>query len=254
MWDDAKALNALAATLALMASLAVVAALVEWGARRDAFAFREVVVVTPLQRASAPHVEAVIRDELAGTFFSMNLDKARAALAAVPWVRSVALRRQWPRRLEVSIEEHEPLARWGAGGLVGASGETFAAAFAGTLPRFDGPDGYAPAMAERYAQWRAVLAPLALEITGLDVSPRGGWRVRTARDGGALVLELGHDDPDARLARFAGAYGRTLAALQRQGVAVEHVDLRYRNGFAARVPGFREAGARPTAARAKGAQ
>ena len=36
------------------------------------------------------------------------------------------------------------------------------------------------------------------------------------------------------------AYGRTIGALARSGTRVGEVDLRYRNGFAARVPGFRE--------------
>jgi cell division protein FtsQ len=249
MWDDAKALNALAATLALMAVVALVAAAVHWTARHETFGLREVVVTTPLKRASAPHLEAVIREELSGTFFSMNLDAARQAIARVPWVRSATLRRQWPHRLEISLEEHEPIARWGESALVDEQGETFVAAYAGTLPRFDGPDGYAAEMASRHAQWSALLAPLRISIAGLELSPRGGWRLRTQRDGARLLLELGHDDPDARLARFAGAYARTLGTLSRQGVAVDHVDLRYRNGFAARVPGFREGGGRgPVAA------
>ena len=254
MWDDAKALNALAATLAVMAGVAVAAAAVHWAARRDAFAFHEVVVTTPLQRASAPHLEAVIREELAGTFFSMDLGSARAALARVPWVRSVALRRQWPHRLEVAVEEHEPLARWGADALVSAAGETFVARHDGELPRFDGPEGYAAEMAARHARWSATLAPLGLAIVALEVSPRGGWRVLADRGGAPLVLELGHDDPGARLDRFAGAYARTIGALQRQGTAIGYVDLRYRNGFAARVPGFRETSARGAAAAPRGAQ
>jgi hypothetical protein len=35
-------------------------------------------------------------------------------------------------------------------------------------------------------------------------------------------------------------YGRTVAVLGRGGTRIDHVDLRYRNGFAARVPGFKE--------------
>jgi cell division protein FtsQ len=254
MWDDAKALNALAATLAVMAIVALATTAVLWAARHDAFAIREVVVVTPLERASAPHLEAVIRDGLAGTFFTMNLDAARAAIGKVPWVRSAALRRQWPHRLEVAIEEHVPLARWGETALVDTKGATFAAQHAGVLPRFDGPEGYAAEMAGRYAEWSATLAPHMLRIAGIEVSPRGGWRVRAERNGAALVLELGHDDPGTRLARFAGAYARTVGTLQRQGIAIEYVDLRYRNGFAARVPGFREAGAKVAAATPRGVQ
>ena len=72
------------------------------------------------------------------------------------------------------------------------------------------------------------------------MSPRGGWQLKPAGPDGALTLELGREEPDARLARFVAAYGRTVGALARAGTRVEYVDLRYRNGFAARVPAFRE--------------
>ena len=61
---------------------------------------------------------------------------------------------------------------------------------------------------------------------------------------GTLVIDLPRDEPDARLARFVAVHGRTLGALARNGTRVEAVDLRYRNGFAARIPAFRERGAK----------
>ena len=241
MWDDAKALSGTAATLATMAIVALFATLAVWLVRQPAFAIREVVVVTPPKRASAAQLEAVIRDAIHGTFFTIDLAGARAAIGSVPWVRSVALRRQWPRRLEVSIEEHEPLARFGEGALVNTFGETFAGAYAGALPRFAGPAAHAAEMAARYREWSAIVAPLALEITDVAMSARGGWRIRANGAAGALTLELGRDEPDARLKRFVDAHPRTVGALARRGTRIEFVDLRYRNGFAARVPEFREA-------------
>ena len=59
-----------------------------------------------------------------------------------------------------------------------------------------------------------------------------------------FATDYPHDDPGGRLVRFAGAYARTIATLQREGTTIEHVDLRYRNGFAARVPTFREGATR----------
>lgn len=244
MWDDAKALSALAATLGGMAAVAIFAATGLWLARQPLFAIREVVIATPLLRASAPHVEAVIRDQLSGTFFTMDLDAARKAIGAVPWVRKVGVRRQWPHRLEIAIEEHRPLARWNDGGLVNVEGETFEATYAGALPQFRGPDHYASEVAGRHAEWSARLAPLGFGLVELAVSARGAWRMRADGDRGSLVLELGRDDPGGRLARFVAAYGRTIGALARQGTRVDYVDLRYRNGFAARVPGLREAPAK----------
>jgi cell division protein FtsQ len=240
MWDDAKQLDAVAAALALLAAALLAWSTIEWATRQPVFEFREVVVSGPLDRASAGQLETVVRDELAGTFFTMNLERARASLERVPWVRRVALRRQWPRRLEISVEEHVPLARWNATALVNAEGEVFVADHDGELPQFEGPEGRSAEMAARYREWNAALAPLALVVEAMRLSPRGGWLLRTRGESGALTLELGRDEPAARLARFLAAHGRTLGVLARSGTRIEHVDLRYRNGFAARVPGFRE--------------
>jgi len=247
MWDDAKQLNAIAATLAVLIFAALSWAGTTWVVRQPMFAIRDVVVITHLERASPTHLEAVIREELAGTFFTMDLDQARRALAKVPWVRGVALRRQWPHRLEVAIEEHEPFARWNDSGLVSMRGDVFNAEWSGDLPQFAGPDGRAGEMTGRFRAWSAQLSPLALVVQALTLSPRGGWQLKAGGPGGPLVVELGRDEPDARLARFVAAYGATLAALARTGTRVEYVDLRYRNGFAARVPAFREKGTRPAA-------
>jgi cell division protein FtsQ len=244
MWDDARQLNAIAVTLSAIATVFLAWAMVGWITRLPAFAFREVVVTTPLVRTSGTHLEAVIRGELSGTFFTMDLDAAREALARVPWVRTVALRRQWPRRLEIEVEEHAPFARWNDVGLVDTRGEVFVATYARELPEFNGPDGQAALMAARYREWTALLAPLALRLTGLNLSARGGWQLRAEDAGGPLTLDVGRDDVDGRLARFLAVYPRTVGVLARAGTRVDRVDLRYRNGFAARMPGFREKQAR----------
>jgi cell division protein FtsQ len=244
MWDDARQLNAIAVTLAVIALAFLTFALVNFVARLPAFEYREVVVTTPLARATAAHLESIVRSELRGTFFTMNLDRAREALARVPWVRSVALRRQWPRRLEIAVDEHEPFARWNDSTLVDTHGDVFVANYAGTLPDFAGPDGQAAQMTARFREWNAELAPHGLRLTGLGLSARGGWQLRAADDGGAITLDVGRDDANERLARFLDVYRKTIGVLARTGTRVDHVDLRYRNGFAARLPGFREKGAK----------
>ena len=240
MWDDPKELDTAALAIALFALALLAWGGLAWAARQPAFAFREVVVAGPLERARGAHLEAVIRNELAGTFFTLNLERARAALGRVPWVRGVALRRHWPGRLEVSVEEHAPLARWNDAALVNAQGEVFAADFDGELPAFAGPEGAATEVAARYREWSGMLAPLALTVRDVRLSPRGGWQLTAAGAAGPIEIELGRDEPSARLARFVAVWGRTVGALARVGTRIAHVDLRYRNGFAARVPGFTE--------------
>jgi len=246
MWDDARALNAMALVVA-----AVAVALLLWGAaawlvRQPAFAIRDVVVTTPLERASGAHLESIVREELTGTFFTMDLERGRRALAQVPWVRSVAMRRQWPHRLEIAVEEQSPFARWNDAALVNPAGEVFVADWSGDLPQFTGPDGQSRTMTDRYREFAAALAPLALTVRALTMSPRGGWQIVAAGAAGPLTLDLGRDDAPGRLSRFVAVYDRTVGALARAGRPVAEVDLRYRSGFAARVPGFREKPAKKT--------
>lgn len=247
MWDDVKQMNAIAATLSMLAAAAFLWTGTAWLVRQPVFAWQEVVVTNRLERASAAHLEAVVREGLTGTFFTMDLGQAQNALAQVPWVRGVALRRVWPRRLEVEVEEHAPFARWNDTALVNTRGEVFAAEWKGTLPQFEGQDGRAADMSDQYRGWSARLAPLSLVIRTLRLSPRGSWQIQAAGPQGDLTVELGRDEPDARLARFVAAQPRTLGTLARAGTRVDYVDLRYRNGFAARVPQFREKSGKPAA-------
>jgi cell division protein FtsQ len=245
MWDDARQMNALAFTLALITSVGLAWAAIVWLVRQPTFGFHDVVVANQLERTNPSHLEAVIREELRGTFFTMDLDRAKAALAQVPWVRGVALRRLWPDRLEVTVDEHAPLARWGDNALVNTRGEIFHATSGNELPLFEGPEGRAAEVTDRYRAWSEELRPLTLTVQEIRLSPRGGWQLKTTGAQGAVTLLLGREEPDARLSRFVGVHVRTLGALARAGTRVEAVDLRYRNGFAARIPAFREKGAKP---------
>jgi cell division protein FtsQ len=240
MWNDARQLNAVSLALAAAAAALALWGALAWAVRQPAFAFREVVVTTSLAHASGAHLESVVREELAGTLFTLDLERAKRALVQVPWVRSIGLRRQWPGRLEIEIEEHTPLARWNDGGLVNTRGEVFIADWNGDLPQFAGPDGDSALMTARYHEWEAMLSPLGLSVRTLTLSARGGWAIGTAGPEERLTIELGRDDPAGRLARFVAAHDRTIALLARSGQPVTTVDLRYRNGFAARVPSFRE--------------
>jgi cell division protein FtsQ len=164
------------------------------------------------------------------------------------------VRRMWPDRLEVRMEEHVPVARWGQAGenrMVNTFGEVFTAtarAESGevrrlaALPQLSGPAGTAPEVLRRHAAFAATLAPLELRLDSVMLSPRYSWQLKLSN---GLAVQLGRDVSDrggegveARLARFASAYPRTLAPLGRR---LNYVDLRYSNGFALRVPGLKDA-------------
>jgi cell division protein FtsQ len=172
-----------------------------------------------------------VRSSLRGNFFTVDLERARSIFEKLPWVRNVSVRRHFPWQLDIGLEEHTALARWNDTELVNSQGEVFLAKDTQVLPDFTGPEDTAPEVTQRYASFGAMLAPLGLEIAQITLSPRHAWQLRL-KDG--MVLELGREQMEARLARFVAAYPQSLAKIP---PPVKYVDLRYRNGFAVRVAG-----------------
>lgn len=252
MWDNPRLLNAAANLLLGLAALLFAYAGLQLLLRSPLFPLREIVVRGELKNASRDEI-ANAMDGIGGNFFAVDLAAARARLEQVGWVRRVDLRRVWPDRIEVKLEEHVALARWGDTGLVNTFGEGFSASMdkAGeqALPLFAGPAGTEGEVTRRYRRFTELLAPLgeAREngaIAAIVLTPRYAWQLRLA---GGLDLELGRDGADPveqRLARFVAAYPESLGRLQAHAAAGgadsrRHVDLRYPNGFALRVAGLK---------------
>lgn len=233
MWDNPAALNRLASALFAVATALVLGALALRAAALPAFALREVRVEGPLAHVTRAQVEEVVRRELRGTLFTVDLARVRAAFERLPWVRRAAVRREWPPRLAVTLEEHVPFARWHAGGLVNTHGDLFDAAYEGELPVLAGPRDAAREMAIQLRYFRRTLEPVGEQPVAVELNERRAWTLRLAS---GLTVALGREHVEKRLARFAGTYARTIGALGRR---IEYVDLRYAHGFAVRVPGLR---------------
>ncbi|NIO43256.1 MAG: FtsQ-type POTRA domain-containing protein, partial [Burkholderiales bacterium] len=82
-------------------------------------------VLENVAHVTREQVRTIVVDELRGTFFTIDLQGAQTAFEKLPWVRRVDIRRRWPDRLVVAIEEHRELARWGNTALVNLHGELF---------------------------------------------------------------------------------------------------------------------------------
>jgi cell division protein FtsQ len=239
MWDKPPVINALATVLFIVAGLLALYAVVARVTQLPAFALREIRVDHALNRVTRDEVEDVARREIRGNFFTVNLAATRAAFERLPWVRSASVRRYWPARLDVALEEHAPFARWEAAELVNTHGEVFRAAYDGELPAFSGPEGTAREIAIQYRYFRRALAAIGENPVEVQVTERRAWRIRLES---GLTLALGRESIEARVNRFAAVHGRTLAALGRR---VDYVDLRYANGFAVRIPGLQDEKAKP---------
>ena len=97
--------------LLLGAALALKLAQSRW------FDIRRIEVAGDARHVSRTAVRAAIGG-LAGNYFAVQLDQARHAFEALPWVAQVSVRRVWPNRLRVTLTEHRALGQWSDGRLV----------------------------------------------------------------------------------------------------------------------------------------
>lgn len=233
MWDRPATLHRLADALLTCALLLALYGAAHYALRLPSFALREVRLTHPVSLVSREQIELLIVREAHGNFFTVDLAALRAAFLKLPWVRNVSMRRAWPGRLEITLEEHVPYARWADIALVNTNGEIFSAAYDGELPVFIGPDDAAKEIAIQYEYFRRALAMIGRKPQQVQVSARRAWQIRL--DDGT-TLELGRESIEPRLGRFVANYQRTLHPLSRR---VDLVDLRYANGFAVRIPELR---------------
>ncbi len=245
MWNDIRTLNTITRAMLGVLMLCLLYGGYKWMARQPMFDFR-VVQIRAVKGESLRYVDAVtVRSaalpRIRGNFFTADLQAIRAAFETVPWVQRASVRREWPNKLVVTVEEYKVLGTWGEeeGRLLSVDGFVFTANLAeaeaemeGKLPELAGPDDSAHEVAARLADLRNWLAPLHLTPRSLSLSQRYAW---TARLDNGITLHIGRaaerDVLKARIDRFVSVYPQLSVAIAGQ---VGSVDLRYPNGLALR--------------------
>lgn len=241
---DIRLMNGIASLLLVATLLLGLGALLGWGARLPAFAIQGVSMTGDVKHYNAITLRANVMPRLQGTFFTMDITAARKVFETMPWVRQAIVRRDFPNRLKVQLQEHQAVAFWGPEGssnLVNSFGEVFEANVGeldyDNLPRLNGPDSQSAQVLAMYQILQPQLDPLDLTLQQLELSPRGGWHAEL--DSGTLV-ELGSGsatDLLARLDRFAKTATQVTARYQRTPEQLASVDLRHTDGYAIRLEG-----------------
>jgi len=245
---DIRLMNVTAAALATVGGVALVAVAVLWAAHRPLFAVRSIRVDGDLAHNSALTIRANAAPKLAGNFFTMDLAAGRRAFESVPWVRQAIVRRVWPNRLAVQLEEHRPAALWSGSAnadqatdrMVNTFGEVFEANVGDVeddaLPTLRGPDGSSGRMLKMIARLQPEFAAMDAHIDALELSGRGSWRAEL--DTGAEV-ELGRGSEDEVIARTR-SFVATLPEVRNRYAQhpLLYADLRHNDGYAVRLKGI----------------
>ena len=101
MWHDALKMNRAADVCFALAALLVLYAVVRMAIHHPVFAVGQVRLSGETSRLVAEQVAAVVKRDVRGTFFTVDIVKLRNGFEKLPWVRRADVRRHWPDELEV---------------------------------------------------------------------------------------------------------------------------------------------------------
>lgn len=171
-------------------------------------------------------LKSILKPQLKKNFFQLDLNSIRRVLLEQPWVRRVTLRREWPDKLVVVLEENEVVARWYDYQLLTGEGKIFTPLNLkdfNLLPVLKGPVNRAKDVMDQYRAIGLLLRPLGLSVSELELQKTGGWRFYL----GGVQVNIGAERMMERLQRFIRLYH---AHLEPKWMYVKNIDLRYSNG------------------------
>jgi cell division protein FtsQ len=227
-----------------LAFLLCMASAIGWLLRHPVFSIQGITVKGNVTHSNVVTLRANVLPQLSGNFFTLNLLQARQAFEQIPWIRSALVRREFPNRLSVTLDEFQPVAQWGFEGdgkFLSVEGAVFEVnaddVDSETLPLLKGPESQAKTVLEMYKFLKPMMAKMDMSLDKLELSQRGSW---TAQLASGATLELGHGTQQEisdrlqlffkTLTQVASRYGRTVTSLL-------SADLRYENGYALRLRG-----------------
>ena len=205
-------------------------ALLDWAEDRNDAPIDQVVIFGQLKYINQDDLEQQIRKKLDGSFFTLNVENLQDKIEENPWVYSVSIRKEWPKRINVFVMEQDAFAIWNNDLLLNKFGDVFytdGVTLEDELPRLYGPEGNEKDVLQGYIDMQYLLDLHNFKINELVLSERYAWQIWLDR---CLQLNLGRSDKMKRLQRFVDLYP-LLTEGKKDKLA--KVDLRYDIGLAA---------------------
>ncbi len=178
---------------------------------------------------SQQKVQAMVAERVADTFLQLDMHELKAAMEQNPWIDSVAISRHWPDSLVVTVNEQQPIARWGDDAFMNMRGDIIEVAdnrILEHLPMLHGGKHYAQDVMQKYVQITRLLSPAELELREVNLDETLSWTLQLQN---GIVIRVGREHVFEKLQRLLAVFPRELAA---KAERVESIDLRYSDGFA----------------------
>ena len=181
------------------------------------------------QYLSKDEVQAVLQPLVVTGFFDVDMQAIQAAVATLPWVDTVAVKRIWPDAIDIKVSERKPYARWGKSSLITGQGVIFTPKNVDQFQNMTvvtGPESQQVRVLEIMKGIKTALADQSMELAEFSVNDRWAWKIKLST---GLEILLGRNEQLKKLQRFL----KTLTVLKQEQVEqMAVVDLRYPNGYA----------------------
>lgn len=195
------------------------------------FPIRYVRVAGALQYITQESIDSVIEPLVATGYFFVDLHAIQAALMTLSWSKQVTVKRVWPDRIELIIQEREPEVRWGDNGLLNSEGVIFIPQNMDKfkmLPILSVPEKQRVEFLNIMRKLTQELAVQGLKLQEFVVSERQAWLLKMEK---GLWIQLGKDQP---LENFKKLMKVFVVSGQDEIAKMAYVDMRYPNGYAVR--------------------
>ncbi|OCG23936.1 hypothetical protein A9G11_04725 [Gilliamella sp. wkB108] len=190
--------------------------------------------------------KAILGLGLPNTYIGQDVDDIQQEVMRFPWVKQASVRKQWPDRLIIYVQEYKPAFYWNDLFLLDKKGNVFSVPLDRIaelqLPRLYGPEGKAKAVLETYYKLDNISKKLAnsqlvLHIKAALADERNAWQLMVKQCIGNFCLEnqemrliLGSENIEQRFHQFIKLFPEIQSRIpvdERITVA----DLRYENGI-----------------------
>lgn len=160
-------------------------------------------------------------------FLTTDLIDLEEQLKQIAWIYDVKVRRVWPDKLVLEVQEQDAIAYWNHDYVVNRFGETFKPETMpeGTLPVLTGPQGDLAMMLKRFAELQLKFEAAELQLKELHLSERRSWNMKLAN---GTELRVGRKDLDERVNLLIDLYPLLVSENK---APIEWVDLRYDTGL-----------------------
>lgn len=190
--------------------------------------------------------QAILGLGLPNTYIGQNVDDIQQEIMQFPWIKQASVRKQWPDRLIVSIEEYKPAFYWNDLFLLDNNGNIFNVPsdhfVERKLPKLYGPEGKEKTIVKIYYKFddlskKLASSRLTLQIKSAVSNERNAWQLMIKQciagichENQEIKLILGSENIEQRYLQFIKLLPEIQARIPKDE-KIMVADLRYESGI-----------------------